>query len=114
MSKEFFQELENFLPVYVSSVPSYFHSGLVFGVVFIIGLVITQRSKTILDINEDSVESATEKKMKKFIYIGTTVVIGIFLADFTFNISWKLRNRVNRKHLVYSRWFPGLFKNQLN
>ena len=111
MSREFFQELENFLPVFVSAVPSYLHSGLVFGVVVLIGSIITKKSKTIMDIDGDSLESATEKKMKKFIYMGTTVIVAIFFADLTFDISWKIRNKVNRKHLVYSRWFPGIFQN---
>lgn len=112
MSKEFFQELENFLPVFVSAVPSYMHAALVFGVIFLIGYIISVRSKAIMDVDGDSVESATEKKMKKFIYLGTSVIVAIFCADLTFDISWKLRNRVNRKHLVYSRWFPRLFQNQ--
>lgn len=104
MSKEFFQELENFLPEYVPVVPSYLHATLAFCVVVLIGSIIAKRSQ---DIDGD--ESASEKKMKKFIYLGTSVIVAIFFADLTFNISWKLRNKVNRKHLVYSRWFPGMF-----
>lgn len=111
MSREFFQELENFLPVFVSAVPSYIHAALAFSVIVVIGTIITKRSKTIMDIDGDSIGSATEKKMKKFIYMGTSTIIAIFFADLTFNISWKLRNRINRKHLVYSRWFPGIFQN---
>lgn len=110
MSREFFQELENFLPVFVPTGPSYLHSSLVFGVVVLIGTIITKKSKTIMDIDGDSLESATEKKMKKFIYMGTTAIVAIFFADLTFNISWKLRNKINLKHLVYSRWFPGIYK----
>lgn len=111
MSKEFFQELENFLPVFVPAGPSYVHATLAFCIIVLIGTIISKRSKTIMDIDGDSVESAAEKKMKKFIYMGVSVVVAIFFADLTFNVSWKLRNRVNRKHLVYSRWFPGLFQN---
>ena len=112
-SKEFFQELEKFLPVYVKPLPSYIHGGLVFVVVLLIGVINANRSKVIFDINGDAVESSQERKMKKFIFIGSSVAVGIFLADLTFNISWKLRNRVNRKHLVYSRWFPGIFQNAI-
>ena len=113
MSKEFFQELEKFLPVYVKPLPSYVHSALVFSVVVLIGVINANRTKVIFDINGDSEEGPQERKMKKFIFIGTSVVIALFCADVAFNISWKLRNRVNRKHLVYSRWFPGIFKNAI-
>ena len=113
MSKEFFEELEKFLPVYVRPLPSYLHASLVFSIVVLIGVINANRTKVIFDINGDSKESTQEKKMKKFILIGTSVVIAIFLADVTFNISWKLRNKVNRKHLVYSRWFPGIFQNAI-
>lgn len=111
MSKEFFQELENFLPEFVPVGPSYVHATLAFCIVVLIGSIIAKKSRAIMDIDGDSVESATEKKMKKFIYLGTSVIVAIFFADLTFNISWKLRNKVNRKHLVYSRWFPGIFNN---
>ena len=112
-AKEFFEELEKFLPVYVKPLPSYVHSALVFSVVVLIGTIVSNRSEVIFDINGDSVEGPQERKMKKFIFIGTSVAIGIFLADVTFSISWKLRNRINRKHLVYSRWFPNLFTNAI-
>ena len=113
MSKEFFEELEKFLPVYVSPMKSYIHGGMVFSVIVLIGVINANNTETILDIDGDSVESEQEKKMKKFIFVGTSVVIAIFLADLTYEISWKLSNRVNRKHLVYSRWFPGIFQNSV-
>lgn len=110
-SKEFFEELEKFLPVFVSVVPTYLHASLVFIVVLIIGQIMTNRSNAKMDIDGDGEESATEKKMRLFIFRGTSVVVALFMADLAFQISWKLRNRVNRKHLVYSRWFPGLLQN---
>lgn len=111
MSREFFQNLEEFLPVYVPVVPSYLHAGAVFLVVLLISHTITEKSKAVFDLDGDGTESLTEKKMRKFIFRGTGVFIGLFLADITFAISWRLRNRINRKHLVYSRWFPGIFQN---
>lgn len=111
MSKEFFQNLEEFLPVFVPAMPSYLHAGLVFIAVVLIGHIITERSTTIFDIDGDGTESATELKMRKFIFRGTSVFFGLFLADVAFAISWRLRNKINRKHLVYSRWFPGIFQN---
>ena len=110
MSKEFFQNLEEFLPVFVSVVPSYLHAGLVFFAVVLIGHILTERSKAVFDIDGDGNESATEKKMRKFIFRGTSVFVALFFADIAFAISWRLRNKVNRKHLVYSRWFPGIFQ----
>lgn len=108
--KGFFTELESFLPVFVSAIPSYMHASLVFSVVMLIGYIITQRSQSRMDLNGDGKESATEKKMRKFIFMGSSVVAALFLSDIAFTISWKLRNRVNRKHLVYSRWFDTLYK----
>lgn len=113
-SKEFFEELEKFLPVFVSVIPTYLHSALVFVVVYAIGHILSSRSKAVMDIDGDGEESATEKKMKTFIFRGTSVIVALFFADLTFMISWKLRNRINRKHLVYSRWFPGLLSNGAN
>lgn len=110
MSREFFDELENFLPVFVSVIPSYIHAAAVFSVVVLIGSMISKKIQSTMDIDGDGEESPTEKKMKRFIYMGTSVIAGIFLADIAFTISWRLRNKVNRKHLVYSRWFPGIFK----
>lgn len=108
MSQEFFQELENFLPVHVSIFPTLLHAGLVFALVFLVGFLIS--SKITHDSSNDIESTATEKKIQKYIYLGTTVVIGIFFADLTYNISWRLRNKkVNGKHLVYSRWFPKLY-----
>lgn len=113
MPKEFFEELEKFLPVYVSPMKSYIHGGMVFAVIVLVGFINANNTKTILDINGDSIKSEQGKNMKKFIFIGTSVVIGIFLADLTYEISGQLSNRVNRKHLVYSRWFPGIFQNSV-
>ena len=64
-SKEFFQELEKFLPVYVKPLPSYLHAGLVFIVVVLIGIINANRTKVIFDIDGDAVESAQERKMKR-------------------------------------------------
>lgn len=75
---------------------------VVFSAVLLVGHLVSNNTKSVLDIDGSGEESATEKRMKKF--------IGIFLADLTFNISWKLRSKVNRQHLVYSRWFPNIGK----
>lgn len=108
-SAQFFRELENFLPVHVPAIPSYVHSTVVFLLVSIIGYVLSEKSEATLDVDGDNQESDTERKMRKFIYRGTAVFIALMLADLTFNISWRLRNKVNRRHLVYSRWFPKLY-----
>lgn len=108
-SPQFFRELENFLPVHVPVFPSYVHSTLVFLIAVVSGHLVSKKSKATFDLDSDGVESETEKKMRVFIQRGITVVVALFLADLTFNVSWKLRNKVNRKHLVYSRWFPKLY-----
>ena len=108
-ASEFFSELERFLPVFVSAIPSYAHATVAFAIVLLVGHIITRSSThVVIDIDGDDEESEIELKMKKFIYYGITVAIGVFLADLTFGASWMIRNGVNRKHLVYKRWFPKI------
>lgn len=109
MSATFFSQLKEFLPQYVSPVPSYIHSFIVFGVVMLVGHILTKTTDFVLDVNGDGEESDTEKTMKRFAYYGTAAIVGILAADLTYTVSWKLRNKVNRDHLTYSRWFPNLY-----
>jgi len=90
-AKDFFEELVKFLPKHVSPMKSYIHASLVFVITF---------------VNRDGIESENEEKAKKFIQHGLSFIISVFIADFAFDISWRLRNKVNRNHNVYSRWFP--------
>jgi len=99
-AKDFFEELVKFLPKHVSPMKSYIHASLVFVITFIISTLIMN------NVNRDGIESENEEKAKKFIQHGLSFIISVFIADFAFDISWRLRNKVNRNHNVYSRWFP--------
>jgi len=108
-STDFFTQLKEFLPKYVSPVPSYLHAFLVFSVIMVIGHVISANTDVTLDIDGDGTESATELKMKKFAFYGTSAIVGIIVADLAYTISWRLRNKGNSSHLTYRRWFPSIY-----
>ncbi len=105
--KNFFEELIEFLPKHVSPMKSYIHASLVFVITFIISSLVINKLDFQFDVNRDGVESENEEKAKKFIQHGMSFIISIFVADFAFNTSWRIRNRVNRNHATYSRWFKG-------
>ena len=103
----FFKELVEFLPKHVSPVRSQIHSALTFIIVFTISYLVMKKFDFQFDVNRDGVESENEERAKKFIQIGTSFIISIFVADMAFNVSWKIRNRVNKNHATYARWFKG-------
>jgi len=79
-AKDFFEELVKFLPKHVSPMKS---------------------------VNRDGIESENEEKAKKLIQHGLSFIISVFIADVAFNTSWRLRNKINKNHATYSRWFQG-------
>ena len=105
-AKDFFEELVKFLPKHVSPMKSYIHASLVFVITFIISTLIMNKMDLQFDVNRDGIESENEEKAKKFIQHGLSFIVSIFIADLAFDISWRLRNKVNRNHNIYSRWFP--------
>ncbi|ACH46855.1 unknown [Feldmannia species virus] len=98
-SQSFFRELENFLPIYVSVLPSYAHAILVFLALSLTGYLVSVRLST------DPEEEKKQNKSRFYVMLGVTALASLFASDVAFNVSWILRNRVNRKHLVYKRWF---------
>lgn len=108
MAAQFFYELEKFLPKHVSVIPSYLHSGISFAIVLGVGLVFRAKYKNAYLDDIEGVDDKLNKKLKDFIHGGITIGVAILAADMVFKISWVLRNKVNRKHLVYRRWFPKL------
>jgi len=97
-AKDFFEELVKFLPKHVSPMKSYIHASLVFVITFIVSTLI---------VNRDGIESENEEKAKKLIQHGLSFIISVFIADVAFNTSWRLRNKINKNHATYSRWFQG-------
>lgn len=109
MSKAFFKELVEFLPKYVSPRTSYLHATISLIITFIVANIIITKMDFKFDIDRDGNESETEEKVARFIGYGFAFLIAIFVADLTFNTSFRMRNRVNRNHLTYARWFKNLY-----
>lgn len=104
----FFQQLTEFLPKYVSPLKSYMHSGIAFIIIFTIVHLIASNLK--LDIDGDGEESETEEKARKLVSLSVSFIIAIFVADITYTISWRLRNKaLNGTHLTWRRWFSPLY-----
>jgi hypothetical protein len=103
---KFFENLTDFLPKFVSMLPSY-ELGLV---VFITSMVITRRVYTNTVKSESSVEGKTEveqlrvKAMNGLSWV-VPVIISFVLAEATVDVSFYLRNFVaNRNHITWSKW----------
>lgn len=109
-SREFFNELEDFLPAYVSPMKSYIHAFITFIVILAIGHSLSDKLSIKIDINQDGEEDDFERRSRIAIYYCGLVIVGLVSSDFVYSMSWRLRNKVNRKFLTYSRWFPSLFK----
>lgn len=104
----FFQQLTDFLPKYVSPRTSYLHAGVAFICIFVISHLITSKIK--LDIDGDGEESDTEEKARKMVAVAVSLILGIFVADITYTVSWRLRNKaVNGNHLTWRRWFAPIY-----
>lgn len=104
-----FEQLEDFLPKHVSPLPSYFHASLAF---IVAGLVTYYLGAEYIvsDFTGDGRISEAEARAKKYVQIGASALISLFLADTVFSISFKLRGfRTNKRHLTYRRWFPSLY-----
>ena len=104
-STKFFKDLVEFLPKHVSPIKSYTHALLAFISFFIISYLIMNKLDFQLDVDNDGIESENEERVKKIIQIAISFIISVFIADLTFNASWKIRNRVNKNHATYARWF---------
>jgi len=109
MSATFFKELTNFLPKYVSPGKSYIHATISLLLTFIIANTIITKMDLKFDIDRDGLESETEEKAARFIGYGFAFLIAIFVADLTFSTSFRMRNKVNRNHATYARWFKSLY-----
>lgn len=108
-SSDFFKQLTNFLPKYVSPMTSYGHALIIFMIVFIISNIISRSFE--LDVDRDGVESENEELAKKYISYGISFLIAVFAADMTYDISWRIRNnRVNRSHNIWRKWFGGIYQ----
>ena len=108
-SREFFNELENFLPQYVSPMKSYFHAFVAFLFVVAVGHSLSDKLSPKIDLNGDGLENTLEERTRIAIYNGSLVILALIVGDLAYSLSWKLRNRVNRKYLTYARFFPSLF-----
>jgi len=106
-SAEFFSELKNFLPKFVSPIPSYLHALIAFSVVVSIGYILTCTS--IMGIqNEDATE--VEKTRKNYVYCAAVLLVAFFVSDTSFSMSWKLRNKkVNGLHMTWRKWLPSVY-----
>lgn len=109
MSTKFFKELVEFLPKHVSPTKSYIHSALTFVIVFIISKIIIKQIDMNFDVDSDGSESESEEKAKFFIECGIALLISLFASDMAFNISWGIRNRINKNHRTYQKWFKALY-----
>lgn len=109
---DFFSQLVDFLPKYVSPLPTYLHSGIAFVAVMLIGHLVSEMSSFSLDIDGDGKESQKENRMKKIVFFGGSAIVGMIVADVTYDVSWRLRNRTNINHLTYSRWFPSIYQSK--
>lgn len=109
-SANFFEQLKDFLPKYISPMKSYIHAGLVFIVIFAIVSTAISYADFEFDINNDGMESETEEKAKRYIGYGVSFLVAIVAADLGYTLSWRLRNAPNRDHLTYARWFGSIYK----
>lgn len=108
-NKSFFSELQNFLPVYVSPIKSYLHALGAFTTMMALAKLLEKKLAMRIDFDGDGLESATEKKMKVYAYYGVCFIVALLVTDLTYTVSWRLRNKVNLKHVNYKRWFPSLY-----
>lgn len=103
-SSDFFEELVEFLPKRVSPVKSYVYASITFVAVFSIIHALSSK----FQYKEDETEK--QQKSRKIVSISLGLVVGIFIAESAFKLSWGLANKkVNGKHMVYQRWFPKLY-----
>lgn len=110
MNNDFFNKLEEFLPQYVSPLPSYAHAVAAFVVTGIVAYALSNRFGA-LDLNQDDSISEAERKVQEYVRVAVSTLVSLVLADLTFSVSFRLRNfRANRRHVTYSRWFPKLYK----
>jgi len=108
LPSNFFEQLTEFLPKFVSPMKSYLHAGIAFTCVFIIVHMISSNLK--LDIDGDGEESETEEKARNLVALAISFIMAIFVADVTYTISWRLRNKaVNGNHLTWRRWFAPVY-----
>ena len=106
-SAQFFEELKDFLPKFVSLRPSYVHAFITFCVVMIIGNVMPQTS--IIDLEDENM-SETAQKRAKYVYYAGVLLFAFFVGDTAFSVSWRLRNKkVNGLHMTWRKWLPILY-----
>lgn len=105
----FFEQLEDFLPSHVSPVPSYIHAFLALIVAGVVSYYLGEKL-IVSDFTRDGSVSETEERAKKYIRVGTSAIVTLFVADTVFSVSFKLGGfRMNKKHFTYRRWFPSLY-----
>lgn len=104
-----FEQLEEFLPRHVSPLPSYLHASLAFVVTGLVSYYLAGEL-IVSDFTRDGQVTEEEARAKKYVQIGASALVSLFLADTVFNTSFKMRGfRANRKHFTYRRWFPSLY-----
>lgn len=109
----FFEQLEDFLPSHVSPVPSYIHASLALIVAGVVSYYLSDEL-IVSDFTRDGSVSETEERAKKYMRVGVSALVTLFVADTVFSVSFKLRGfRMNRKHFTYRRWFPSLYSSSL-
>lgn len=109
MGSNFFDQLQTFLPQYVSPLPSYAHAAVA---CVVAGVVTSYLAKEYLvfDVDGDGRVSETEERAQRYVRIAVSTIVSLFVADAVFSVSYKTRGfHLNRKHLTYRRWFPKMY-----
>ena len=110
MDDRFFEKLVDFLPKHVSPIRSYYHGVFAFLVTFALTYYLGKQH-FVMDFNQDKIASETEKRIQEGVSVAIAVIVSLLVADVAFSISWKKRNfAVNKNHMTYKRWFPGVYQ----
>ncbi|CAM9517413.1 unnamed protein product [Sphacelaria rigidula] len=109
METTIFFELEDFLPQYVSSIPSYAHASIA---LVLAGLMTYYLGAEyfVADFNRDEQVFETEVRARKYVLVAASILVSLFVADAVFTLSFRLRGfKANKNHFVWRRWFPKLY-----
>lgn len=109
MDSTFFDQLQTFLPQYISPFPSYAHAAVA---CVVAGMVthLLAKAYLVFDIDGDGRVSETEERAQRYVRVAVSTIVSLFVADAVFSVSYRTRGfQVNRKHLTYRRWFPQIY-----
>ena len=105
----FFEQLEDFLPIHVSPLPSYAYASAA----FVISSLITYylgAEYLVRDFDRDEHVTPAEERARKYVQVATSALVSLLIADTVYDLSFKVRGYMaNKKHFVYKRWFPKLY-----